>query len=275
MHVTPSWPYTIKNGWTDYFEDVKLSYNNTDSTQIPDSQNKIIGGCCTILEQFPLSDYVAIIPEFYRYNGETRQHINKIKDQLDINNKEYGAVYIRRGDKLVDETQFVPSSKFVDILLEKMPNCKLLFVQTDDYNSYTDIKDYIENTLKKDIKVLTTCPNNRYGTIAHSGYTDKMKENNVFEQNKDYMTKIKDKLSKTIAEMNVDERKEHTLELLTGVDICINAKYVICDFKSNVSRFIKIANHDFNAVFDVNNTIVNRDDLQCPAFDFFSSHQNI
>jgi hypothetical protein len=275
MPATSSWPYMLKNGWTDYFEDVKLTYTNTDSTQIPESQNKVMGGCCTILEQFPLSDYVAIIPEFYRYNEETLKHINKIKDQLDINNKEYGAVYIRRGDKLVDETTYVASSKFADKLLEKMPNCNIIFVQTDDYNSYIDIKDHIEKTLKKDIKILTTCPSHRFGTIANSGYTDKMVKNNVDSSSKEYMNQIKDKLSKPIAEMNIDERKEHTLELLTGVDICMNAKYVVCDFKSNVSRFIKIANRDFNSVFDVNDEVIDISAKKCPSFNFTAQHQNI
>ena len=252
MKAHSSGPYTIKDGWTDYFEDVKLTYTNTDSTKLSDIANiKSVEGCCIYLENFPINDYIAIIPEFYKYNEETLKHINKIKDQLDINNKEYGAVYIRRGDKLVNETTYVPSEKFVDILLEKMPNCKILFVQTDDYNSYLEIKNYIENNLKKDIKVLTTCPNDRFGTIANSGYTEKILQNNVDNSSKDYMTKIKEKLSKPIEDMNIEERKEHTLELLTGVEICINSHVIVCDIASNVSRFIRIAHNDINSVFDI------------------------
>jgi hypothetical protein len=275
MQTTPSWPYTLKDGWIDYFEDVKLTYNIDSNTNTDENEKQIINGCCTILEQFPLSDYVAIIPEFYKYNDETKKHINKIKEQLDINNKEYGAVYIRRGDKLVDETKYIESKKFADMLINKMPDCKILFVQTDDYNSYIDIKNYIENDLKKGIKVLTTCPADRFGTIAHSGYTDKIVKNDVDNSSKDYMNQIKDKLSKPIAEMNIEERKEHTLELLTGIDICMNAKYVICDFKSNVSRFIKIAHRDFYSVFDVSDEYIDISEKKCPAFDFTSPHQNV
>lgn len=95
--------------------------------------------------------------------------------------------------------------------------------------------------------------------------------------NKEYVDKIKNNLSKPISDMNPQEKYDHTMELLTSVDICINSKYCVCDYKSNVSRFIKIAHNDFNHVFDVNNidTKISLDSKLCPAFDFDSKHQNI
>ena len=114
-----NWPYKYENGWTDYFEDTILNYSTNDSTNdntddktIADDSIKIVDGCCQILEQFPLRDYVAIIPEYYKYNNKTLEHIQKIKNKLGLVQGQYGAIYIRRGDKLVDEIKSRVSSIF-------------------------------------------------------------------------------------------------------------------------------------------------------------------
>ena len=265
--TTPAinWQYTFDKGWTDYFEDVKLSYH-------PDTkETKTLNGCCTILEQFPLEDYINIIPEYYRYNPKTKSHIDKVKQDLGLINKRYGAVYIRRGDKLVDEIKIVPSVNFAKMLLEKMSDCKYIFVQTDDYTCYIDIKNYVENELKNsEIKVLTICPENVFGAISNKDWSDKMINGNVTDGNKSYVDDIKknNKLSKPISEMSKEEKYAHTMELLSGVDICLNADVVICDYKSNVSRFIKLAHPNFDKVFDVNGAKVSKSDKLCPAYDF-------
>jgi len=280
-----NWSYKYANGWIDYFEDIMLNYNSNigDNNEI-----KTVNGCCEILEQFPLRDYVAIIPEYYKYNTKTFEHIQKIKNELGLVPGQYGAIYIRRGDKLVDEIKFIPSSKFVELLLLKYPDCKLIFVQTDDYNSFLEVQDYIQNKNKDkdkdlDIKILTLCPKTNFGSIANSGYANKMINNSIdklkegseiLSDNKEYMKKITQKLSKPISEMTPDERYEHTLELLTSVDISINSKICVCDYKSNVSRFIKIAHNNFNNVFDVigADSLITLDSYKCPGFDFDSIH---
>jgi len=298
-----NWSYKYANGWIDYFEDIILDYNtllpntnvegntdaNTDRNKgtlyIGDNNEiKTVSGCCEILEQFPLRDYVAIISEYYKYNTKTFEHIQKIKNELGLVPQQYGAIYIRRGDKLVDEIKFIPSSKFVELLLSKYPDCKIIFVQTDDYNSFLEVQDYIQNK-NLDIKILTLCPKTNFGSIANSGYANKMINNSIdklkegseiLSDNKEYMKKITQKLSKPISEMTPDERYEHTLELLTSVDISINSKICVCDYKSNVSRFIKIAHNNFNNVFDVTgaDSLITLDSYKCPAFDFDSIHNN-
>ena len=276
--VAVNWPYTYSNGWTDYFEDTNLSYllDDKDTIDAKDANRSItIRGCCMVLEQFPLGDYRNIISEYYKYNSKTRIHINNITNNLGLHVGEYGAVYIRRGDKLVDEITIVPAADFAKLLLKKMPECNTIFVQTDDYNCYIDIKNYIENELHSNIKILTICPDTNFGAIAHNGWADRLKKDNIFMNNKNYVQNIKHKLAKPISEMTPDERYVHTMELLTGVDICIHAANVVCDYKSNVSRFIKIAHHNFNAVFDVNGVNVKITDKLCPGFDFNSKKQTM
>jgi len=277
-----NWPYKYKHGWTDYFENVSL-INNMDTQNI---KTHTLNGCCTILEQFPLRDYVSIINngEYYKYNATTQQHIDRVKHDLGLVDKLYGAIYIRRGDKLVNEIKFIPSSKFVKLLLEKYPDCTVIFIQTDDYNSYLEVKEYI-TTNNLNIKVLTLCPETNFGAIAHGGYTDQMINNQIstlkegteiLNDNKEYLKQIKHNLTKPIAEMTPDERYEHTMELITSIDICIKSKICVCDYKSNVSRFIKLAHHNFDAVFDVMGTdsLISLDSLKCPGFDFDSKFNN-
>ena len=82
---------------------------------------------------------------------------------------------------------------------------------------------------------------------------------------------------KPINDMNPDERFNHTLELLTSVDICIHSRITVCDFDSNVSRFIKLAHDDFNSVYDINGIEgqINLDSIICLGFPFNSPHQQI
>lgn len=270
-----NWPYTYEKGWTDYFEPIELDGNKSLE------RKQDLGGCCTILEQFPLREYVSIVPEFYRYNKRTTAHINSVIDGLGLGLGEYGAIYIRRGDKLVDEIEFIPSSKFLDLLLSKYPNCTTVFVQTDDYNSFTEIEKYIKDK-GLHIKAMTLCPPTNFGSIANSNYVKRMNESDISTlkegsrdliENKNYLKTIKNK-SKPISEMNPQERYDHVMELLTSVEICIKSKICVCDYKSNVSRFIKIAHRNFNNVYDIADTdaTITLDTKKCPGFDFDSKH---
>jgi hypothetical protein len=244
-----NWPYKYKNGWTDYFEDIKLKFNNNDTNN--DNTNNLIhteAGCCTILEQFQIKDYVNIIPEYYKYTPEVQTIINNKKHELGLVNGDYGCIYIRRGDKLVDEITLIHTNKFIEKLLLKYPECKTIFLQTDDYNCFIDLQKYIKDN-NLDIKPITLCPENMFGSVASNIWMDKIKDN--IYANKDYLDKIKSNLSKPISEMTPEEKYIHTIELITSVDICINSNYCICDYKSNVSRFIKVAHKNIMNVFDV------------------------
>ncbi len=238
-----NWSYKYKNGWTDYFQDVQLKFNNNESDNI-----EYVEGCCRNLEEFTLQEYVDIIPEYYKYSDEIQNIINNKKKELGLIDSEYGSLYIRRGDKLVYENDYIETSVFIDKLLNIYPECKTIFLQTDDYNCFIDLQNYIKKN-NLNIKALTLCPDNVFGSICWSDYTNLMKENK--NANQEYLDSIKSKLSKPLDKMTPDEIYEHTLELITSVDICINSKYCVCDYKSNVARFIKVAHKNVMNVFDV------------------------
>jgi len=242
-----NWPYKFKNGWTDYFKDVELKLNddlNTNNIDLIHTEN----GCCSILEDFKLKDYVDVVKEYYIYTPEVKKIIDEKKTEIGLINNEYGCIYIRRGDKLIDEIEFTHTDKFIDKLLNVYQDCKTIFLQTDDYNCFIDLQNYIKK-YNLNIKALTLCPETNFGAIAHNGWTDKMKDNK--SGNQEYLEKIKNNLSKPISEMTPEEKYEHTIELITSVDICMNSKFCICDYKSNVSRFIKVAHNNVMNVFDV------------------------
>ena len=262
------WPYKYKNGWTDYFLDVELKLNDINTSDNP----KLIHtepGCCTILDKFQIKDYVAIIPEYYKYKPEIQTIINKKKNDLGLINGDYGSIYIRRGDKLVDEINLIHTDKFIEKLLLKYPECKTIFLQTDDYNCFIDLQNYIKDN-NLDIKPITLCPENIFGSVASNVWMDKIKDK--IYANKEYLEKIKSNLSKPISEMTPDEIYEHTIELITSVDICINSKFCVCDYKSNVSRFIKVAHKKIMNVCDVLNgdTLFDLENYQTIGWDFDS-----
>ena len=182
-------------------------------------------------------------------------------------NGDYGCIYIRRGDKLVHEIDFIHTDKFIDKLLDKYPNCKTIFLQTDDYNCFIDLQNYIKEK-NLDIKALTLCPDNIFGAIANTSWLDRI--NNTTNINKEYLDKIKSNISKPISEMTPDEIYAHTIELITSVDICINSKYCVCDYKSNISRFIKVAHKNIMHVFDVGDgdNLFDLESYKTIAFDF-------
>jgi hypothetical protein len=111
-----------------------------------------------------------------------------------------------------------------------------------------------------------------FGSIAHNGWMDRMKNNT--EANKTYLEKIKNNLSKPISEMTPEEKYEHTIELITSFDLCINSKFCVCDYKSNVSRFIKVAHKNVMNVFDVGegDKLFDLESYKTIGFDFDSKH---
>lgn len=254
-----NWVYKTNNGWTDYFEQIDLKFN--------DSTNDKIYKHLDILNNYSINTYKTYINEIYIYNDKTKNYINNIKQKLNLNNNNYDSIYIRRGDKLIDEINISQESTYIDMLLLKNPNCKTIFLQTDDYTCFTNLQKHINNN-NLNIKLLTTCNENSVGAIASNYYKKSL--DNINSDNKNYLSNIYDKFKQTVTikDMNINEKYEHTIELLTGIDICINSNICICDFKSNVSRFIKLAHNNINNVYDINNFNLDLSVNHCPAYNF-------
>lgn len=256
------WLFKYHKGWEDYFlnididEGLDLNYSFGHHQQVGN---------------FTINEYKDAIKNIYVYNSFIIDKINETKNHLSLKDG-YDAIFIRHGDKLSGESNFIRTEKFIEILLLKKPNCHTIFVQTDDYNCYLDVKKCIEN-IGLNINVITLC--NEYykgGMIIFNCNKSGIEwAVNSHDINKEYISSVIDNLRNTtpIDQLNNQEIYQHTTDMIIGIDIVLNADIVVCEYSSNVSRFIKLAKKNSNNVFDVNNPDKDIDwnKTKCPAFE--------
>jgi hypothetical protein len=113
------WLFKYKNGWEDYFKNVDVKINNKH-----DFNNSSFGHHQEIFK-FTIKEYKNAIKEVYVYNDTINEKIKKVKEELCLNDN-YDAIFIRRGDKLSGESNFINTEKYIDILLLK--NLLLFFL---------------------------------------------------------------------------------------------------------------------------------------------------
>lgn len=253
---TDNWMFKSSLGWNDYFE---VFYNNV---EISDTVKQYRFG--NIIEQYPIFEYKYAIPEIYRYNTNVQNEIHEINQRLGICDNEYGSIFIRRGDKLLHESKLHPTKIYIQKLLQKMPDCRVIFIQTDDYTCILEAEDYInENALN--IRVCTLCNKNQKGvfTVQYHKYSYARINKNV-----EYMNSIQSHIQscKSVCEMNSYEIYQHTLEMISGIDIVLKSNYCILDYQSNVSRFIKLAHPIYDNVIDIEGYDLDLKKRICPAF---------
>lgn len=222
-----------------------------------------MAGFLAIIEEYPLYEYKKYILDLYQYNDLTKEHILNTKKQLNIIDLEYGSIFIRRGDKLYNESKYIHSSVYLNLLLEKYSNCKYVFLQTDDYTCYEELIECVANK-NIDIKIITLCNNYSRGVVV--SYSPNEITTSI-NSNNSYINSIKHVLQNTpqVINMNNDEKYKHTIDMIVGIDIVLNSKICICDYQSNVSRFIKLAHKDIDSVFDVTGLEFDLNTMRCPA----------
>jgi hypothetical protein len=258
------WLYKKEKGWEDYFLNININNNK------PNSNIKITNHG-TILEEYEIYEYKNILNEFYKYNNNTITEINNIKNKLNLTYKDYDSIYIRRGDKLSEESKYIETKEYFDFLININPQCKKIYLQTDDYNSFLDLQKLV---IGKNIDIYTLCDPDSFGSFTNNYFKDEFinNTNNKNNINNEYMSKINNKISSTkpISDMNLDEKYKHTLELIMGIDILINSNICILDYQSNVSRFVKLSHNDMNNVYDIitKSNVIDLNKKICPAYSF-------
>jgi hypothetical protein len=229
---TSEWTFSYKNGWTDYFNSFDLVFEDGEREQGRYGHAKV-------LEEIPYSAYGEVLREVYQYNDFIQSKINEKMDELGLIPGTYDSIFIRRGDKLLCEFQFIETEPYIKTLLEKNPNCNTIFLQTDDYNSFLDIQTYIrERSL--DIRLITLCKENLFGfTMSGIEFHNNPSD---FKENQPYINQIHDMnvQNKIIFDLNKEEMLEHMTTFLVGVDIVLQSNICITDWSSNVARFIKL-----------------------------------
>ena len=256
---TDNWLFKCYSGWEDYFINIDTIIDNgTDNIEYYNHGNQP--------DNAYIFEYKDIIKEIYKYNEKTKQKIYETKEKLNLLNcQDYDSIFIRRGDKLIYESDYYESSKYIECLLIKNPNCHTIFLQTDDYNSYIDLQNYIKiNNLN--INLITMCDENlKGGVVVFDVFKNRLNEG----KNKNYMqSNINNLLNNTPVNMlNKEDLYIHTINMIIGLDIVFNSNICICDYSSNVARFIKLAHNNINNVFNILNPDVdiNLNQVFCPA----------
>ena len=263
---TDNWLFKYKEGWTDYFESIDINDNI-----IEDKKEDIIVKHGNVLYNYPLFEYRNIIPMIYKYNNTTKSKIYEKMKELNIIDKSFDSIFIRRGDKLFEESALIPTEKYLDLLLKKNPLCTDLFIQTDDYNCFTEIKQIIESR-KLNIQLYTLCSPNEMGVIVieHTNTILNYKQDTIRKDNKEYLDKIRNNLLKTkpVYLMTPVEKYNHTINMIIGIDIVLHSNICITDFQSNATRFIKLAHLHNSNIFSVLNPTreVDLNYCICPSY---------
>jgi hypothetical protein len=262
--VSHEWLYKYKDGWSDYFKNIDVHTFNTDS-HITLRHHQPIGS-------FTITEYKNIIPDVYKYNSVTEKYIYDTKKRIGLLDKKYDSLFIRRGDKLASESPYIPTEKYIEILLQKNMDCKTIFLQTDDYNSYIDLQNYIQKH-NLNIEIITICHENTKGGMIiynmNKEGIDWALKNNV--DNKEYISTVIKDLQESVAMDCLDNQQmyNHTIELLAGIEIVLKSQNCVCDYSSNVARFIKLAHENMSSVFNVlsPDSEIDMTRTTCPAFE--------
>ena len=163
----------------------------------------------------------------------------------------YNSIFLRGGDKLLNEAKQVAISEYVNTLLQNDNDTKNVFVHSDDNLLVEKVKQYIENK-NIDLHVYKITNNKSNGGAV---VMNRLKQRQC-------------KHIKSVDGMNNEEIKEHVILMLTAFDIIKRSNNVVGSFDTNVCRFMKI-NYDCNVYsvnknykFDLNKEIKN------PAYGF-------
>lgn len=224
------WTFGIQHGWTDYFKSFDLVFEN----------GTTFGGCYghgKVLEDVPFYDYANILREVYQYNDFIQSKIKEKMEQLQLTAGTYDSIFVRRGDKLLGESIIIETEEYIKGVLEKNPECKTIFIQTDDYHCVLDIQAYLQG---RDIRVVTLCDKNLFGFTMNG--TEFFERESGFIENQPYIDKIRamNKQNKPIFDLNKEEMLEHMVTFLVGLDIVLQSNLCMTDYSSNVARFIKL-----------------------------------
>jgi hypothetical protein len=250
------WTFLYQSGWTDYFLPFDIHFE--ENSHIHNSY-----GHGNVIEDVSFLEYKNALPIVYKYNDFIQSKINEKMVELGLSKGQYSSIFIRRGDKLLCESKFIETEKYIEALLLVQPDCKVIFLQTDDYHCYIDLMNYIK-IHKLDIQVITLCDSNLFG-FTMSG-VEFYNTNSNFEENNPYIHKIRSMnvKNKIIFDMNKEEIREHMIAFLVGVDIVLHSKLCVTDYSSNVEKFIKLWNGD--SVIHVFGEDMDLNKIGCPAY---------
>jgi hypothetical protein len=226
------WIFTHDKGWHDYFTTLQESeqYDTLPQINWDKSDDR----------QFTVADYKQAMKEIFIYQPYLHEMAEQIIKQHTFG--EYTAVFMRRGDKLLGESVYIPTEAYAHLAISTNPS--VVFVQTDDYRCVEELAAIIHRT-HPSIRIVSTCPPNKHGHFVFPVETSEVrtlqykdKQGNLYNvsQNVDYLNATT--RQKPLIEFTKDEIKLHVEEMLVGMILCQRANYLVIDHTSNVGRYL-------------------------------------
>ena len=260
------WLFKAFKGWEDYFENIDIVKNVEIKTK------KVLSPLNKTFIEYSIKEYKNVLPEIYKYNDRIKSLIEARKKNLKLKKYDYSSIFIRRGDKLLTEANYIHGEVYLKKLLELNPSCKKIYLQTDDYTCFNEINDYIKKE-KLNIKLLTMCEENCKGIIAFSHHKNYLVNGNYgIDKNVEYLKNNKKSFidSKPVDQMNSEEIYVHTMKMIIGIELVLQSNLVVTDYSSNVARFIKLMHVDSDCVYDVvtDTNELDYDKVICPSWGF-------
>jgi len=255
-----NWAYKYKDGWQDYFEEFEIRGQSPFFSTVK-SHGELLG-------DYAIQEYKEIVPKVYRYNRKTKERIAQAKQRLGLLSQ-YDCIFIRRGDKLITgESHYYNASVYLDLLRKKNPQTHTIFVQTDDYTCIEELDEYMEKNALH-IKIRTLCKPSERGAMVFNIHKEKLIKNVTKGEEESQYIKKNFSYTKTVEEMDRDELYEHTITMLVGIDLVSKSNICVCDYESNVGRFIKLFHNNSNKVY----SIMDEKDIDytkriCPSYSF-------
>ena len=257
------WLFKFKHGWTDYFEPYELS-NQIQIIPLVRKHDEI-------LAQYSIREYKQIIPHIYKYNKTVDKIIQSARKTLNLIDT-YDSIFIRRGDKIISgESRNWGVEKYIDLLFVVNPLANKVYIQTDDYSVIEEVNTYLKK-INRRLDIKTLCDKSQRGVIVFKTYKNVSihvpkgkKEEEYVEKNKIHYAK-----NKSVEDMNPNEIYNHTITMITGIDIVCKSNVCICDYESNVGRFIKLFHNDSSKVHNIldPDNDIDYSKRICPAFSF-------
>jgi hypothetical protein len=216
------WRFKYNKGLIDYFDVKNINKINIINTQ---TNNKYVYSHMNVPPiNYPLKVYRECIKEIYILNEDV---IRKYKEYCSLIKlpKEYNAIFIRCGDKLIEESKYYSVDNYMNFLVKLDVKTKNLFIHSDDHTEVIKCIEYNEKMqLGFNIYNITTEFEKGALVIEHLRQRDIKKFENI----------------KSVNQMNSFELKDHTEKMLCAIEILKYSQNIVTDYQSNVSRFLKL-----------------------------------
>tara|TARA_B100001540_G_C15812121_1_gene645107 strand:+ start:2957 stop:3886 length:930 start_codon:yes stop_codon:yes gene_type:complete len=265
------WPWKNNKGWDDYFNSNFKLLRNVSSLKTPVFKNpnwENTGYSRPEINVFTLSEYKNMFKNIMILNESLKNKLNDIMVKFNLEPKKFDSIMIRRGSKMFRESDYIKTEVYLNKLIEK--NTKKIFLQTDDYNCYEELKELIKEK-KLNIEVITICPESKRGGVtAYKNELNMIKNSLHKAKNKEYIKTFVQNFKKAEDQYNPEEMKIHMEEMIIGLEICLLSKHLSLDLQSNVTRMLFTRYYDKNNVLVCDNSLIPEDNkiLKNPAHEF-------